>query len=176
MSRRRKIIWAVVAVALVGGGFGLWAFQPWRLFTSSTIDEPVPVAAVSTSATTTASATTPAPAEPKQLATGAFVTQEHKTTGQAAVLELPDGSRVLRLTNLASSDGPDLHVWLTDTPAGAGWSTYDDGRYIELGSLKATHGNQNYVIPAGAALNGLHSVVIWCDRFNVAFGSAPLDL
>src|ERR1041384_6326173 len=105
MSRRRKIVWAVVVVALVGGGFGLWAFEPWRLFTSSTIDEPLPVAAVTTSveaptaprpapavppgvgppmarvsakSSARGSATTSVPAEPKQLATGAFVTQEHK--------------------------------------------------------------------------------------------------
>lgn len=174
---RRKVTWAVLVVAVVGGAFGLWAFQPWKLFTSSTIDEPLPVAAVETTspAPVSTSASAP-PAGPRELASGKFVTQEHETSGQAAVLQLPDGSRVLRLTNLASSDGPDLHIWLTEATAGGEWGKYDDGRYVKLGKLKATHGNQNYAIPADASLDGLRSVVIWCDRFNVAFGSAPLAL
>jgi hypothetical protein len=199
---RRKVTWAVLAVLAVAGAFGLWAFQPWRLFTSSTIDEALPVAvevpitssqapapvssapAPSTSApSTSAPPVTPpppaapvTPAGPKELTTGDFVTQEHKTSGKAAVLELPDGSRVLRLTGLASSDGPDLHVWLSDATAGGDWFKYDDGRHVKLGKLKATHGNQNYAIPAGTSLEGLRSAVIWCDRFNVAFGSAALKL
>ena len=82
----------------------------------------------------------------------------------------------MRLEGLASSDGPDLHVWVTDQPSGGEWGSYDDGRYLALGKLKATHGNQNYAIPADAELGGLRSVVIWCDRFNVAFGTAPVDL
>jgi hypothetical protein len=176
MSVRRKVVWAVAVVAVVGGAAGLWAFEPWRLFTSSTINEPLPVAAVSTPSTEATTSTMPPPAVPEELATGAFVTQEHKTSGQAAALELPDGSRVLRLTDLATSDGPDLHVWLTDAAAGGEWGKYDDGRQVKLGELKATHGNQNYSIPADTSLNGLRSVVIWCDRFNVAFGSAPLQL
>ena len=113
---------------------------------------------------------------PRELTAGRFVSQEHKTSGQAAVLELPDGSHLLRLTDLASSDGPDLHVWLTDSTEGGDWFKYDDGRQVKLGELKATHGNQNYIIPAGTELSGLRSVVIWCDRFNVAFGSAALTL
>jgi hypothetical protein len=67
-----------------------------------------------------------------------------------------------------------VHVWLSAATAGADWHSYDDGRYVRLGGLKATDGNQNYPIPADAELGGLNSVVIWCDRFNVAFGSAPL--
>ena len=189
---RRKVTWAVLAVLAVAGAFGLWAFQPWRLFTSSTIDEAVPVAVevpmtssqspVSSAPTTSAPASPAAPAAPKELAApreltaGDFVSQEHKTSGRATVLELPDGSKVLRLTGLASSDGPDLHVWLTDATAGGDWFKYDDGRQVKLGKLKATHGNQNYAIPAGTSLEGLQSVVIWCDRFNVAFGSAALKL
>ena len=49
------------------------------------------------------------------------------------------------LENLATSDGPDLHVWLTDRPViegSAGWYLFDDGRYVELGPLKANNGNQ----------------------------------
>ena len=70
-----------------------------------------------------------------------------------------------------------MHVWVTDQQAGGDdWGKYDDGRYLELGSLKGTDGNQNYAIPADADLAGLSSVVIWCDRFNVAFGSAAVTL
>ncbi|ALG14746.1 hypothetical protein AOZ06_12350 [Kibdelosporangium phytohabitans] len=168
-----------MTVVAVAGAFALWAFQPWRLFTSSTIDEALPVAATAppgTAQTSSTSSAPAAPAGPRQLASGSFVAQEHATSGQAAVLELRDGQRVLRLTGLSSSDGPDLHVWLTDAAAGGDWFKYDDGRQVKLGSLKATHGNQNYVIPPGTSLDGLRSVVIWCDRFNVAFGSAPLQL
>jgi hypothetical protein len=69
-----------------------------------------------------------------------------------------------------------VHVWLSDATAGGDWHSYDDGRYVPLGEIKATDGNHNYTIPADADLDGLRSAVIWCDRFNVAFGSAPLAL
>lgn len=189
LLRRPVILVAIVIVATLSG-VGLYLFQPWKVFTSSTVDEALPsVAAVTsavpssppapaTSGPTGAPATSapPAPPQPSTLASGDFVSQEHETRGKAAVLRLADGSRVLRLTGLASSDGPDLHIWLTDQSAGGEWGKYDDGRYLKLGKLKATHGNQNYAIPAEAKLDGLRSVVIWCDRFNVAFGSAPLTL
>ncbi len=149
--------WIVAGVAVVALGVGLWAFEPWRLFTSSEVDEPLPSGAV-------------------ELAAGEFEDAEHDTSGTARVIELSDGSRFVRLEDLASSDGPDLQVWITDQPSGGDWGSYDDGRYVKLGDLKATHGNQNYEIPEDAELDGLTSVVIWCDRFNVAFGTAPVDL
>jgi hypothetical protein len=186
------LLWVGVPVLVVGLGVGLALFEPWRAFTSSHLDEPAPVAvATSTSATTPpATATPPAtgtspapatstsqvPAGPVVLAEGAFVSQEHDTAGTASVLELPDGSRVLRLEGFSTSDGPDVHVWLSDAAAGGDWHSYDDGRYVPLGEIKATEGNHNYAIPADADLTGLRSAVIWCDRFNVAFGSAALPL
>jgi hypothetical protein len=36
-------------------------------------------------------------------------------------------------------------------------------------------GNQNNAIPAGVDLADFRSVSIWCDRFNVSFGTAPLS-
>jgi hypothetical protein len=36
-------------------------------------------------------------------------------------------------------------------------------------------GNQNYAIPAVVDLADFRSVSIWCDRFNVSFGTAPLS-
>ncbi|MFN2496169.1 MAG: DM13 domain-containing protein [Pseudonocardiaceae bacterium] len=180
--RRRPVIWVLLTMMVVLLAVGLWAFEPWRLWTRSTVDETLPDAGVAgapvapPAAPGAPPAAPVAPAEPVVLAEGQFVTQEHQTTGVARVIELADGSRFIRLEGFSTSDGPDLHVWLTDQTAGGEWGKYDDGRYLALGELKATDGNQNYVIPPDAGLTGLTSVVIWCDRFNVAFGSAPLAL
>lgn len=156
----KRWMWVVVPVVVVGLAVGLWAFQPWRLFTSSTVDEAAPAGATGGAV----------------LASGTFEDGSKTTTGRAVVLELDDGSRVLRLEDMAGSDGPDVHVWITDQPSGGDHGSYDDGRYVRLGNLKATHGNQNYEIPDDADLAGLRSVVIWCDRFNTAFGTAPVQL
>jgi hypothetical protein len=158
----KPVTWVALVLAVAGLVVGLALFEPWRAFTSSQLDEPAPVAVS-------------AP-EPLVLAEGRFVSQEHDTAGAAKVLELPDGTRILRLEDFTTSDGPDVHVWLSEATAGGEWATYDDGRYVPLGEIKATEGNHNYAIPAEADLAGLNSVVIWCDRFNVAFGSAPLSL
>lgn len=179
MMRKRIVLSAAAIVAVIGIGVGLWAFQPWKAFTSSELHEASPLAAEPAEATgkSDQAAESDDATGPQLLASGKFVSQEHETSGKALVIERPDGSRVLRLTGLASSDGPDLHVWLTDAAAGLDeWGAYDDGRYVALGKLKATHGSHNYAIPTDADIDGLRSVVIWCDRFNVAFGSAALDL
>ncbi len=108
------------------------------------------------------------------LSEGRFLDGEHATSGTARVLELAGGARYLRLEGFSTSDGPDLHVWITDQPAGSDWGRYDDGVHVALGALKATDGNQNYAIPEGVDLSRLTSAVVWCDRFNVAFGTAPI--
>jgi hypothetical protein len=175
----------LLGLVLVGVVVGAALFQPWRLFTDSTVDEAAPTSG----ATPSSSATTdvppaadgppesvPPPPQDRVLAEGEFEDAEHGTTGVAKILVLADGRRFLRLEGLATSDGPDLHMWLTDQPSGGDWGSYDDGRYVRLGDLKANNGNQNYEIPAKADLDGLRSVVIWCDRFNVAFGTAPVKL
>jgi hypothetical protein len=46
---------------------------------------------------------------------------------------------------------------------------------VELGSLKANQGNINYSVPAGTNLTTVKSAVIWCRRFSVGFGVAPLN-
>ncbi len=110
------------------------------------------------------------------LSEGRFVDAEHATSGTARIVELAGGSRTLRLEGFSTSDGPDVDVWLTDQPAGGDWHSYDDGVHVALGDLKGTDGNQNYAIPEGVDLSRLTSVVIWCDRFDVAFGTAPIRI
>ena len=184
----------VVGVLL---GVGLYLFQPWRLFTSSTLVEAAPTASQGAGAGPTANSATSAPvtatpsaspsepqpspptapAGPRVLAEGAIISHEHTSSGSVRVLELADGSRVLRFEGLDTSDGPDLRVWLTDAPVlegSAGWHVFDDGRYLDLGELKANRGDQNYPIPPGADLAEYTSVSVWCRRFAVSFGAAAL--
>ena len=43
------------------------------------------------------------------------------------------------------------------------------------GALKGNVGDQNYDLPAGVDLTVYRSVTIWCRRFSVNFGTAPLS-
>ena len=93
------------------------------------------------------------------------------------LLRLADGSRVLRVEDLRTSNGPRLQVWLSDAPVLAGqdgWTVFDDGRHLDLGDLKGNIGSSNYPVPADVDLADLSSVSIWCARFHVSFAATKL--
>ncbi|HWJ82761.1 MAG TPA: DM13 domain-containing protein [Nocardioides sp.] len=193
MGRKGKVglgIGAVVVAAVVA--VALLLFEPWLLWVDETVDEELPEA-VPADATTPSSTSdgqgrpddqqsrSPVP-EWTELASAELIDGEHATTGVARLVRNADGSLQVWLDDLDTSNGPDLHVWLTDRPSGGdcggcsdSWGIYDDGAYVELGALKGNQGDQRYDVPADADLDGLRSVVIWCDRFNVAFGSADVS-
>jgi len=110
---------------------------------------------------------------PVILSTGSFISGEHDTSGTALVVALPDGSLVVRFEDLDTSNGPDLRVVLSTDDASDAWKY--DGRHI-LGELKGNIGDQNYSIPSDVDLTQFGSVVVWCERFSVAFGAASLDV
>jgi hypothetical protein len=173
-----------VTAAVVVAGVGLALFQPWKLWVDTTVNEVAPAGLAASSGAPARSVPAPgrsgsptAGSGPVTLATGELISHEHTTTGTVRILRLADGSRILRLENLDTSNGPDLHVWITDAPvisSSAGWHVFDDGAHVNLGQLKGNKGNQNYPLPAGLDLGRYASVTIWCDRFNVSFGAAPL--
>ena len=186
---KRAAISAGLFVAAIALAVGLYLFQPWRIFTSSTVTEDIPAAAplavppqesTAEPSAPPASATPSepaAPAAPRELASGQLISHEHASSGTVRILELADGSRILRLEGLDTSDGPDLKVWLSDAPVlegVAGWHVFDDGAYLDLGALKANKGDQNYEIPAATVLGDYTSVSIWCARFAVSFAAAEL--
>jgi hypothetical protein len=179
---RNRLLGLLAAMTVVAVGIGLYLFQPWRLLTDHEVQDALPpVSAPSAAASTPAPSGGPsatAGSADRVLAEGAFVTHEHDTNGRAQLVQLADGSRKLVLLDLVSSDGPDLRVWLTDQKVVSGrdgWDVFDDGRWVEVARLKGNRGNQVYDIPASVALDGLRSVSIWCKRFSVSFGAAPLS-
>lgn len=172
---RRPFVWILLAVGAVLVVVALSLFQPWKLFVNREVDEALPVGTAPLVPGPSAAPT--APAEPVVLATGQLISHEHASSGSVRILQLADGSRVLRLENLRTSDGPLLKVWLTDAPVipgRDGWYVFDDGRVTDLGELKGNVGSSNYPIPADVELDGLTSVSIWCDSFDVSFAAAAL--
>ncbi|BCJ49282.1 hypothetical protein Asp14428_07570 [Actinoplanes sp. NBRC 14428] len=185
---RTPLSWLLLAVLGLAAAGGLYWFQPWRLFTDTTVAETLTQVPASTppgaqaspgppSAPATATPATSRPAAPAVVGQGSFVTHEHTTTGTARLIRNPDGSHQLELAGLSTSDGPDLRVWLSDQRVGTGsdaWHVFDDGRYLELGRLKGNRGDQVYPVPRSADLTALRSISIWCKRFSVSFGAAAL--
>jgi hypothetical protein len=101
----------------------------------------------------------------RQVASGAFRGLAHETTGNATVMELSDGSRVLTLMGFRTDPGPDLRVYVV--PGGGS----DVSGAVDIGALKGNRGDQQYDLPEGVRAG---SVVIWCRAFSAAFGVAEL--
>ncbi|MGC9438413.1 DM13 domain-containing protein [Streptomyces sp. WG5] len=178
----RRTVVPVLLVLTVVAGLGLFWFQPWKAFTDTTVDEALsgvsaPASKGEPAVKDTAGMNGGEPSTkdrgPVDLAEGRFVTHEHDTSGTVRTIRLADGSQVLRIEDLKSSQGPDLRVYLSTRDPAAVEAGLGDGD-IALGRLKGNLGNQNYTVPAGTDLSRFRSAVIWCERFAVSFGAAGL--
>jgi hypothetical protein len=90
----------------------------------------------------------------------------HNAEGVAKIIQLADGTDILRLENFKATNGPDLYVYLSTDKTNAD--------IVNLGRLKGNIGNQNYLIPAGTDITKYNTALIWCRAFSVIFGSAQL--
>lgn len=188
-SSRARWLWGIGAglavCALVVGGL---VFQPWLLFIDVRVDDEIPAAVATTSAvapsvapaeaaTSATPEPPPPPAGPVDLLTGSFISHEHPTTGTARIIEHPDGARQLAIVGLETTNGPDVHVWLSAGPVVEGfdgWFTAAGYDYVDLGPIKGNIGDQLYDIPAGVDLETFRTVDLWCVQFAVSFGAAAL--
>jgi hypothetical protein len=154
MSRRTILIGA----ALVAATAGWYWFRPERAFIDRTVQERPPEQS--------------GPGAEVVLR-GSFHSNAHETRGIATVHRLADGRLVLRFSDFATSNGPDVQIYLV-----ASSDVRDNGDlargFINLGTLKGNIGDQNYEIPGGTDLATYRAVSVWCRRFGVNFGAAPL--
>lgn len=116
------------------------------------------------------------PGEVVTLAQGQFGDRSHPGEGTAVVLNDGSEQRFLRFEDdFATDNGPDLFVYLTTADADAPSGDFGvDGEFVNLGRLSGNVGSQNYEIPIGLDLGEFDTVVVWCQRFSVAFTSADL--
>lgn len=155
----------IVAIMLLAAGTGWYLFRPERLFIDQTVNESFPTAAATREA-----------AGPVELAAGRFRSVAHETTGIATVYQLPGGQRVLRLSEFQTSNGPDVQVYLVAAEDARDHAAVTRAGFINVGALKGNVGDQNYELPSEVDLNAHRAVTIWCRRFSVNFGTAPLTL
>jgi hypothetical protein len=173
-AHKRLIEMLVIASVVLGVLAFLW-FRPDKLFVDKTVGEALPTAPAA-GGSPTAGSGAGAAGGVTVLSSGAFRDLEHPTKGTAKIVRLEDGSRLVRLEDFRTSSGPDVVVILSSTPATEDeWGAYDDGAFVNLGELRGNVGSQNYTIPANVDVSKYRSVVIWCRRFNVAFGAAPIS-
>jgi hypothetical protein len=122
----------------------------------------------------TVSASVAQDGSPSPLFAGQFHSGAHQTKGTATIYQLPDGKKVLRLTDFTTSNGPQLHVYLVAADDAKDNATVKKAGFIDVAPLKGNVGDQNYELPAGVDLAKYQAVTIWCQRFSVNFGTAPL--
>jgi hypothetical protein len=153
---------AVAALASVAAGFVVTR--------DKTVDEEVVQAAPAPTAPR-AGADSPPPRNVRLLG-GRFRGESgHDGEGDAAVVRLAKGGRMLTFTRFdVDRGGGDLRVYLH-----AGRTSSDDlGDFVEIAKLKGTRGNQQYAIPRGVDLDRYDTVVIWCVPFTTRIAQAPL--
>ncbi len=151
----------LIGIALVAGGLLWYLFRPDALVINKKANEPFPGTDQSSLAE-------------YKLSSGAFHSNAHETKGVATIYRLDAGRRVLRLTEFSTSNGPDVRVYLVAATDVQEEDAAKHAGIVDLGALKGNIGAQNYDVPADLDLNKYRAVSIWCRRFSVNFGAAPL--
>jgi hypothetical protein len=141
MKRRT---WIVALVVL--GAIGWYLFRPELLFVNKKVNEEQVAAA----GASTMSA----------LFIGQFHSVAHETHGAATVQDLGNGHRILRLTDFATSNGPDVRVYLVAASDASDNESVTKAGFVELGALKGNKGDQNYDIPSTVDLEKYRAVTI----------------
>jgi hypothetical protein len=156
----RRILLAVLGVAIVALALPLIWYLASPLFISRTVSEVAPLASGGMS-----------------VVSGHFgvVDGIHQGDGTVTIVRLPEGQRVLRLgDDFRVTNGPDLYVYLSGSAAPRSSNELHAAGAFEVAQLKGNIGGQNYALPDDLDLSAFRSVVIYCRRFTTVFSTAEL--
>src|SRR5580698_8073676 len=150
----------VIPIAAVAAFLAWYAFRPERLVVNRRVDEAMP--------------STQGSSSPQPLASGQFYSVLHPTAGTATIYRMGDGTRVLRFTNFTTSNGPDVHVNMVASDDAKDAATVEQAGFIDLGVIKGNVGDRNYALAGDLDSAKYRAASMWCKRFSVNFGAAPL--
>jgi len=106
-------------------------------------------------------------ADSQLIAEGNFVSRAHEVAGRALLIEA-NGKKIIRFEDFETINGPDLRIYLS--------SSLGNEDFVDLGPIRATVGNVNYVLPDGVDTNRYDKVLVWCRAFRVLFSYADLEI
>lgn len=90
----------------------------------------------------------------------------HPASGTVKILEV-DGQTIIRYEDFETINGPSLNLYLAKDLRAT--------EYIDLGPIRGTKGNINYVVPDDVDISEYRYVMYWCVPFAVLFNYADLD-
>jgi len=108
------------------------------------------------------------------VAQGSFYDLENKGKGTARLYQLPDGALALRFEDFEVTQNTDLFIWVSESTGPKNSADAVGTPYVQIGNLRSTAGNQNYLLPAGLPAGKARSIVIWCAPVSIAYAAAPL--
>ena len=97
---------------------------------------------------------------------GSFSSAPGESASGTALILLKNGVYSVALKNMNVGGGPDLHVYLSKQTQPAD--------FIDLGKLKSTKGDQVYDVKNNVDFTSYKYALIFCQQYNVLFGSAEL--
>ena len=102
----------------------------------------------------------------KLIAQGTFVNEVHPASGTVRIYrDTLTSKQILSFENFSTDAGPDLRVYLSQDRT--------TGNFTEVARL-INSGSFYYEIPVTTTPAQQMTVLIWCKRFSVLFGSAKL--
>ena len=138
------------------------AAGPWEIVVEQQVDDPL------------AEPRLPGMTDRNRLASGAFAGVEQQGDGRATLYRLPGGGRALRLDPFFVTPETDLFVWASEAEAPKTSADALFTPHVQLEALKATAGEQNYLVPDSLPTDRIRSIVIWCEPVRTAYAAAPL--
>jgi hypothetical protein len=95
---------------------------------------------------------------------GTFSNGPYGSVTGSAKIYFQNNQYILALENFNSSNGPDLHVYIS--------KEVQPVNYIDLGKLQSVSGNQQYQLAGNINFSEYKYALIHCQQYNHLFGSA----
>lgn len=103
----------------------------------------------------------------------------HRASGAVLLLQV-DGAWYLRFEDLDMTSGPDIHLYLIGSE-GSTRQKVEAGAHVPVVTQQDEsprineRGTFNVALPPGVDPGRYGGISVWCERFGVAFATAPLD-
>ena len=138
------------------------ASGPWRVTIEQQIDAPLHEPPL------------PGMTEERLLERGKFFPVDKPGKGVASVYRLPNGRLALRIEDFQTTPNIDLFVWLSEAVNPRTTKQAARAPHVVVQEMKATIGDQNYLLPRNVEPERIRSIVIWCEPVQNVYTVAAL--